>query len=1095
MELTDFLLNFGIVMKRRFTIPFFIFLFAVCNSVFGQGSWRPGEMEIKVQVRNQEEAMTLHNLNLNGDIYLHSGYALLYVTPAELELVMAEAFDFEILKNDLNLYFRDFWKTRDQYHSYDEIIDVIDSLSTTYPSFCKKFDYGLSVEGRQLCALKISDNVNADEPEPEVMFDGGIHGDEVGGPENLVRFAEQLCDDYNIDPEITELINSREIWLYIMINPDGRVNMIRYNSNGVDLNRDWGYMWNGEGSSPDYFSQVETRALRTCSQSNQFALQITYHSGTVFLAYPWSYSPNPCPDQAQIQQLGNLYAAASGYDYLPVEPGYTGMYEISGSSKDANYGSMGSVSWTMEISTNKQPPASQIQYYYDINEPAMITMLEYAGYGISGTVTDANLGIPVAATIYVNDYVPCYSDPVIGDYHKYLLAGEYTVTAVANGYQPMTQTVTVAENETSTLDFSLEQHYNQFAYRVIGCRRPIANFEDEARTSAALWAPDSVNYSLGRFGWIILDMQDEILDGPGNEITVYEGDSDPEGYACFAAEEMDGPWQLVGNGTGTTTFNLGASGLTTARYIRIEDDGDGLIYGDNAGFDLDAVEIPEQPEIIYLVMNCYIDDPSGNGNHRIDPGENFDLVITLSNFGNLLMEGGQAYLNIDPEFISVSNPEQDIANLDYGESTQLVFNMNCSFICLPEEILMTVLNINSNQGSFQQSFPINFTAGAIIEDWETVSFNKFDWSTGGNHTWAISFLEPYEGVCSAKSGNIDDGELSYLQVTMDVIGYDDISFYRKISSEPGSDYLVFYIDNNIIGQWSGEFGWEQESYQVSPGIHTFKWSYQKNNQNSQNADGAWIDYIKFPSCNLDGKLKALANANPHEFCGAFESQLGAYITGGGASLSFSWEPAGSLDNPLSQFPLANIETSTLFSVEVTDGVKSTTSTILVNSFEIPETPVITQEGDSLISGTAIGNQWYNNTGAIPGATGQVFYPGAENDYYVVVSNENDCQSEPSNIVHFIFTGILDKNVTENIFIYPNPVKEAINIYFTKHQVKKISIRITDITGNEISTYNYDKVDLQDIIRIPAYGLKNSLYLLSVIDHQGRIIFSQKIAKQ
>jgi hypothetical protein len=1081
-------------MNKKAIIPFFIFLICAGISTFSQSAWRSREMEIRVEIRNLSEAARLDSLGLNGDIYTKSGYAILYTTPDELELLESNGISYEILKNDLNHYFKDFWLDRDQYHSYDEIISVIDSLSTLYPSFCKKFDYGLSVEGRQLCALKISDYVNTDEPEPEVMFDGGIHGDEIGGPENLVRFAEHLCDSYGIDPQITSLINEREIWLYIMVNPDGRVNMSRYNSYGVDLNRDWGFMWNGEGGSPGYYSQVETRALRSCAQSNQFAIHITNHSGTVFLAYPWSYRPDPCPDQAHIQQLGNVYAETSGYDYLPVEQGYTGMYAISGSSKDANYAVMGSVSWTMEISTDKQPPASEIQYYYDINEPAMIAMIDYAGYGLNGTVIDANLGIPVAATIFVDDYYPCYSDPVIGDYHKYLLAGEYEVTAVANGYQPMTQTVNVLEGESNVLNFSLEHEYNQFAYRVLACRIPSANFEDEGRTYAALWEPDGISYSLGRSGWIILDMQQEMHDGPGNEIMVHEGGSDPESYGCYVSASMDGPWSLAGNGTGTASFNLGASGLNTARYIRIEDDGDGPVSGDNAGFDLDAVEIPEQPEIVYLLIDCIIDDPTGNSNSRIDPGENFNLIVSLQNIGSLPMVNGQAFLNIDPEFLAVSNPDLEIEDLAYGESTQLSFSMSCSWTCPLEEILMTVLNITSNQGFFQQSFPLNFTSGAIIEDWETVGFNKFDWTNGGNKLWAMSFLNPYQGSCSAKSGNIDNGQESFLQIMMDVIGYDDISFYRRVSSESGSDFLRFYIDNNLAGEWSGEMSWGQEIFQVSPGSHTFRWAFEKDNLNSIGSDCGWLDYITFPSSNLDGTLKVLANAIPHEFCGPGETQIGAYLLGGSGNSSFHWQPAELLNDSASQFPIASLDTLTVFSVEVYDGTDTTGSIVQVNSYPFPPIPVIYQQGDSLISNVETGNHWYNSSGMIPGATGQVFYPQVETAYFVIVTNEYSCISDTSNIIQFIFTGITEYLTYSDIILYPNPFTDIINVHFLNKPIQEITVKIFDITGLEIIEKHFESDEFQEDIQIQTHALKNCLYLFNISNHEGKLLVSKKIIK-
>jgi hypothetical protein len=581
-------------MKKE--IFLFIILIITCQgSVIGQGPWRYGEMEIRVTFNSPREADDLNNLRLNGDIYNYAGYAILYVTPDELESVKSAGFHYEILKADLNQFSRDFWLTRDQYHTYDEIIQAIDSLCTSYPQICKKFNYGLSVEGRELCAIKISDNVNTDEPEPEVMFDGGIHGDEIGGPENLVRFAEYLCGSYGVDPDISDLVNSREIWLYIMVNPDGRVNMIRYNSNGVDLNRDWGYMWSGDGSSPGYYSQVETQALRTCILENQFVVHTSYHSGTEFLSYPWSYRPDSCPDRAHIDHLAGIYSSTSGYYHLYYGQGYTGMYPINGSSKDAYYAVMGSIGWTIEISSDKQPSPSQIQHFYDMNEPAMVAMIEYSGYGISGTITDAATGVPVAATIFVNDYFPSYNDPVIGDYHKYLLAGTYSVKVVANGYQTRTQTATVFDTTNTTLNFALQPEYGHYAYRVLACGIPVNNFADEAKTFASLGPPDSICYSIGKSGWVILDMQYEIPDQVGNDLIVHEGDTDPEGFSCYAGLSIDGPWTLIGSGMGTAAFDFATTGIAEARYIRIVDDGDGPSAGAQAGYDLDAIEVPELP--------------------------------------------------------------------------------------------------------------------------------------------------------------------------------------------------------------------------------------------------------------------------------------------------------------------------------------------------------------------------------------------------------------------------------------------------------------------------------------------------------------------
>jgi hypothetical protein len=1079
-------------MKKLILLLFILINLAV--NVHGQGRWRPGEMEVRVSLLDPDDATTLSKLGLNGDIYNRQGYAILYVIGEELDLLVTSGFRVEILKNDLNNFYKDFWTHRDQYHSYEEIIAAIDSLHETFPSICKKIDYGLSVEGRELCALKISDYVNTDDPEPEVFLDGGVHGDEIGGPENLIRFAEFLCDNYDNDPYITDLIDTREIWLYIMVNPDGRVNMTRQNSNGVDLNRDYGYMWDGAGASPGYYSQPETRAARTCLLDNQFVVSTSYHSGAQYLAYTWSYRPDSCPDQAHVNYLAGIYSSASGYSGLEYGQGYTGMYAINGSSKDAAYGMTGAIGWTMEISYAKQPPVSQIQYFYELNEPAMLAVIEQAGYGIHGTITDAATGAPVTASIYINDFYPCYNDPVIGDYHKYVLAGNYSVKVVANGYQPVVQDVTVDPESSTELNFTLQPVYNHFARRVIACQVPITNFDDEGLTYASLWAPDNINYSLGYGGWIILDMQDEIFDGPGNELIVHEGDSEPESYSCYTSVNIDGPWQLAGNGTGTASFNFLTAGISQARYIRILDDGIGPVTGDNAGFDLDAIEAPEQPEVIFMVMDCHIDDQAGNNNSRIDPGETANLVVTLRSLGSVGVENGYAYLNYDGQNITIANPEAEFEILNYGDTADLVFSMGCSSFCQPGEIIMLALNVTSNDGAYQQCFPFNITAGPIVEDWETAGFTKFDWLNQGNKSWVIHFQDPYQGLYSARSGNIDDGEFSALEVTMDVIGYDDISFYRKVSSEANSDYLIFYIDNNPAGYWSGEMSWEKYTYQVSPGYHTFKWSFEKDNSNSAGSDGGWIDYIVFPSSNLDGTMKTLANALPHELCGGGESALAAYVVGGTGNFSFEWTPGELLDDPAAQFPVASVVESNIFTVVVNDGGNIASSSVNLQVFLLPDTPEIFQAGDSLVSQSTQGNQWYTMTGPVAGATGRVYYPETEDDYFVIVTGENGCLSDSSNIIAFEFTGVEENQDNETISVFPNPFSDEIIILSQFLLKGEVCIKVFDITGSEVYSERIEKVDYQLIIDLHLIKLKKGIYLILISGKEGNILSSKKIIK-
>ncbi len=596
------------------------------TAVFSQKGWREHEMEVKVKINDPDQARMLYNLHLNGDIHALSGYALQYVVPAELERLKETGLSFEVLKNDLNEYYKDFWSTRsEQYHNYGQIIDLMDSLATAYPEICQKTIFGMTPQGRELACLKITANVGIDENEPEILFDGGIHGDEIGGPENLIRFARYLCTSYGSDTVITNLVNSRAITIYPMVNPDGRANMSRYNSNFVDCNRDWGYMWNGEGNSPGAFSQLETMTIRDYIYHHRFVIHVSYHSGEEVVLYPWCYRSAQVPDYTALYQLASIYSTSSGYTNLQYRQSYAD-YPTNGETIDYSYGADGTDALTMEISNSKQPPVTQIQYYYQNNVPSMIELIKNSGYGIEGTVTDSLTGLPVNTAVFVDNYFPVYTDTAIGDYHKYLLPGTYSMKVVANDYRVKVINNVVVNGLSSTvINLQLQPSTGHYAMKLAAVVIPGNNPQDEANTPAVIGAPDSINYSTGKNGWIILDIQDPVVNISGDDFKVYEGDTTPEGYTCLVAQNMDGPWISLGTGTGTTAFDLGSAGLTTARFIKLIDDGDGQQNFPDAGFDLDAVEALIPPADIMVL-------DEKDGFLRVSPNPADELIkIELAN--------------------------------------------------------------------------------------------------------------------------------------------------------------------------------------------------------------------------------------------------------------------------------------------------------------------------------------------------------------------------------------------------------------------------------------------------------------------------------
>jgi hypothetical protein len=217
---------------------------------------------------------------------------------------------------------------------------------------------------------------------------------------------------------------------------------------------------------------------------------------------------------------------------------------------------------------------------------------ERAKWGIYGLVTDSVSGEPLWAEVEIDNPVRwhCYTDTIIGDYHKMVPAGVYDIRFWAPGYRAkLIQGVTVPSQGAVRVDCALARDSTQhYGFQVISVGYAW-HAEDGNNTQPhdALGPPDNSYFSLGEAGFIIIDMHRPIRDGPGNDLTVHEGDGTAEGYTVYVSNSWSGPWQSLGTGTGTQGFDLG--GIETARYVRVVDDGSST-SGPYAGFDLDAIE-------------------------------------------------------------------------------------------------------------------------------------------------------------------------------------------------------------------------------------------------------------------------------------------------------------------------------------------------------------------------------------------------------------------------------------------------------------------------------------------------------------------------
>jgi hypothetical protein len=237
-------------------------------------------------------------------------------------------------------------------------------------------------------------------------------------------------------------------------------------------------------------------------------------------------------------------------------------------------------------------------------------------------------------------------------------------------------------------------------------------------------------------------------------------------------------------------------------------------------------------------------DPNNNG--AFEPGETITVNVNLTNTGH--MNAGSGYLQA-----VINSPN---ASLGQSSFTLPGFNMgvnipiSLSVTIAPNTPLGAVIPIGLalTAGSQLVNSMIALPVGATSEGFEPGNFGSFPWVNNSLVPWTIvsGAATAHSGNYCAKSGAINHNGITELSITLNVSSAGNISFWRKVSSESGYDFLKFYIDGSESGSWSGNQSWAQQTYPVSAGSHTFKWEYSKDYSTVSGSDCAWIDDVVFP---------------------------------------------------------------------------------------------------------------------------------------------------------------------------------------------------------------------------------------------------------
>ena len=324
----------------------------------------------------------------------------------------------------------DFPSYDSKYHNYAEMVAEIQAAQAAHPDIVALRSIGKSYQGRTIWAAKVSDNVAVDEPEPEVFFDSLHHAREHLSLEQSLALLRWLTTGYGTDTRITNIVNTREIWIVFAVNPDGaeydltgspyrawrknRQPNAGSTAIGTDVKRNYGYHWaccggsSSTKSSETYhgssaFSTPEARAIRDFIASRrvggrqQIKTAITFHTAGEQILWPYGYTKTDVPwdmtadDHAALVALGKKMAASNGYTAMQS----SSLYVTDGDEIDWAYGVEHVFMYTFElypshslVSTTKRfyPADELIAPQTERNKGAILTLIEAAGcpYQLTG---------------------------------------------------------------------------------------------------------------------------------------------------------------------------------------------------------------------------------------------------------------------------------------------------------------------------------------------------------------------------------------------------------------------------------------------------------------------------------------------------------------------------------------------------------------------------------------------------------------------------------------------------------------------------------------------------------------------------------------
>ncbi len=373
---------------------------------------------VRIQVTDKTEADLLpRGLDIPG--HKPGEWVDAVVTDAQIDDLVARGLFVQLLHKNVDELMRE---AAESYPTWAEFQTDLHDIVSNYPTLCIMDTIGWSYEGRPIQVVKLSDNVEIDEDEAEVLYTGLTHAREWPSLVVSMFILDSLTSAYGSDPAVTLQVNSREIYFIPCLNPDGYVYshdlgidwrknrrpFPEYGTVGVDLNRNYAGSTDGhpEGEwgttignithdpsssvycGPSPFSEAETSVERDFIATRDFVAGLTFHTHGEMVIWSWAYGYYSAPNSDYIADLGTGIAnliAQEDYTgtYLPQQSAQ--LYPTTGDATDWVYGYHHYVDgadflfYTVEIGQQFQPPTVHLAQIVRENFDGAFYMLEQAG--------------------------------------------------------------------------------------------------------------------------------------------------------------------------------------------------------------------------------------------------------------------------------------------------------------------------------------------------------------------------------------------------------------------------------------------------------------------------------------------------------------------------------------------------------------------------------------------------------------------------------------------------------------------------------------------------------------------------------------------